>query len=355
MQKKKVWILFGGKSTEHEVSVRSARNVLWAIDTQKYEPALIWINKLGRRKALEVSYLHNQENKVVELFDDQDVDAMTLDYSLPVISDISDVDVIFPVLHGGTGEDGSVQWLLRTVWIPFVWPNVLGSAICMDKDVAKRLLDQAGIRVAPWVTLKTWTDYDLDEIIQNFWFPLFVKPANAGSSVWVSKASDLQKLQDAITDAFRYDTKILVEQAIIWREIECAVLGNETPKASTCGEIIPVWHEFYSYESKYQDESGSDLLIPADVSDEQMQLLQQEALTIYTTLECVWLSRVDMFLTPDGEIYCNEVNTLPWFTNISMYPKLWEASGLSYTDLISELIELALHRYDTQNNLTTVI
>lgn len=353
MQKKKVGILFGWKSTEHEVSVNSARNVLWALDTNKYEPVLIGINKLWRRKIVEQANLEDKNTKALNWVANTTTDLAINTSSLPTTSEISDLDVIFPVLHGGTWEDGSVQWLLRVADIPFVWPDVLGSSICMDKDIAKRLLSQAWVLVAPGIVLKSSMNYDLDEIIQDFWFPLFIKPANAGSSVWVTKANSKKELKESIELAMKFDTKILVEQAIQGREIECAVLGNEYPKASICGEITPVGHEFYSYESKYLDAAWSDLQIPAKVNDEEMQKLQQEAIKIYTTLECKWLSRVDMFFTPEWDIYCNEVNTLPGFTSISMYPKLREASGLSYTDLISELLELAITRHATQSTLLT--
>jgi len=357
MTKKIVWIIFGGKSPEHEVSINSARNVLWALDTDHYDPVLIGITKTWEWVVdLQHDLLHD-ELKSLNMSDTQTQVCVVPEtgyiQSLDGIYSVS-LDIVFPVLHGWAGEDGSIQWLLNIANMPYVGSDVLWSSMCMDKDVAKRLLDQAGVQVAPGVLIRKWDDIDYTSIVETYWLPLFVKPANAGSSVWVTRATNISELKQAIIFAFKYDIKVLVEQAIDGREIECAVLGNDIPLASICGEVAASgWHTFYSYESKYLDEDGSELSIPAQISSEDMERVQSEAIRVYTTLECKWLSRVDMFFTIDGQIICNEVNTLPGFTAISMYPKLREASGLWYTGLISKLIELSIQRHQTLASLQT--
>ncbi len=338
--KVQVGILFGGRSVEHEVSLQSAKNIVQALDKNKYEVILIYIDKKGIWY-LQESFSTN-ENSAVSIIPGQNC----------IVSEgvARAVDVIFPVLHGTNGEDGSVQGLLQSMNIPWVGTGVLGSAVGMDKDVAKRLLKEAGIPVAPFVTFK---EKDKDSISfktleKEHGLPFFVKPANLGSSVGVHKVKTKEDLQSAIEDVFAYDNKIMFETFIQGREIECSVLGNETPIASLPGEVIPVGHEFYTYESKYTDDAGSRLEIPAKLGKDTIKKIQQLAVQTFEVLACEGMARVDFFVTHDNKVYVNEINTIPGFTSISMYPKLWEVSGVSYTELIDRLINLAIERHERQ-------
>ncbi|MDP2146063.1 MAG: D-alanine--D-alanine ligase, partial [Pseudomonas sp.] len=262
------------------------------------------------------------------------------------------VDVIFPIVHGTLGEDGCLQGLLRMADLPFVGSDVLGSAVCMDKDISKRLLRDAGIAVAPFITLNRGNAArtTFDQARQKLGFPLFVKPANQGSSVGVSKVADEAEYLAAIELALGFDEKVLVEPAVKGREIECAVLGNERPIASGCGEIV-VRDGFYSYDSKYIDDQAAQVLVPADISVEASERIRALAVEAFEVLGCAGLARVDVFLCEDGEVLINEVNSLPGFTRISMYPKLWQAAGMSYSELVSRLIELALERHGMRKGL----
>ena len=272
--------------------------------------------------------------------------------SLSAKTDFGPLDVVFPVLHGTFGEDGTVQGLLKLANIAFVGADVLGSAVCMDKDVMKRLLRDAGIPIADFVVMESGKDADFSEIAARLGMPLFVKPANLGSSVGIHKVNSFAELQPAVEDALRYDRKVIVEEFIAGREIECSVLGNEKPIASLPGEIVPT-HEFYSYEAKYIDAKGATLEIPAKLPADTVKKIQALAVQSYKVLCCEGMGRVDMFLTPDNKLVLNEINTIPGFTKISMYPKLWEHTGISYSELLDRLIELALQRFDAQNRLLT--
>jgi D-alanine-D-alanine ligase len=263
------------------------------------------------------------------------------------------VDVVFPILHGPFGEDGTIQGFLKLADIPFVGPGVLGSAVGMDKDAMKRLLRDAGIPIGKFITVKSHEQApSFAEIETVLGKPFFIKPANMGSSVGISKVNDEAHYGSAIKDAFQYDIKIIIEEFIPGREIECAVLGNEEPAASVPGEIIPS-HEFYSYDAKYLDENGAALEIPAKIDEKTKKRIQELAIKTFHALCCEGLSRVDFFLKEDGEIIVNEINTMPGFTRISMYPKMWEASGITYTELISRLIELAISRHEKEHVLKT--
>jgi len=351
-----VGIIFGGKSAEHEVSLLSAKNVYEAIDKEKYNPILIGISKSGQwllgddsRFLLAASSIDNQSGKAIAL----------APQSNGLITNFSDnnlqtkIDVVFPVLHGPFGEDGTVQGLLKLANIPFVGAGVLGSAVGMDKDVMKRLLRDAGLPIGKFLSLKSTdekTDYRtiadaLDE-------PFFIKPANMGSSVGISKVHNPSEYSAAIELAFKYDTKLIIEEYIKGREFECAVLGNNQPIASLVGEVIPQ-HEFYSYEAKYLDENGAILEIPAKIDSETADKFKELAIKTFQSLACEGLGRVDFFLTDNGGIIINEINTIPGFTSISMYPKLWKASGISYTELIDRLIQLALERFEREQKLQT--
>lgn len=361
MKKKiRVGILFGGKSAEHEVSLQSAKNVVDAIDKDKYEVSLIGIDKAGRWLLPNQShYLLNESNPKLIKLNNENVQSVTLvPQSGGELTNLTDselhaaIDIVFPILHGPFGEDGTVQGLLKLANIPFVGASVLGSAIGMDKDVMKRLLRDAGIPVPKFLVFKKGHPIEFEAASNELGLPLFIKPANLGSSVGISKVKNKEEFDKAVIDAFSYDTKIIVEEAIIGREIECSVLGNQEPIVSVPGEILPN-HEFYSYEAKYTDENGAALKIPADIPEETKKNIQELAIKTFKTLECEGLGRVDFFLKENGELVVIEINTIPGFTKISMYPLLWEASGVPYTKLIDRLIQLAIERFAREQKLRT--
>jgi len=359
-KKIRVGILFGGKSAEHEVSLQSAKNVVDAIDKTKYDVVLIGIDKTGKWLLPNSSqFLLNTNNPKLIALNTQNRESVALVpegngqlANLSVAGAHKAVDVVFPILHGPFGEDGTVQGLLKLAGIPFVGSGVLGSAVGMDKDIMKRLLRDAGIPVGPFKAYKHSDLIEYDAVIAELGLPLFVKPANLGSSVGVRKAKNKEELRDAAQHAFSFDTKILIEAFIDGREIECAVLGNDTPIASGVGEITPT-HEFYSYEAKYIDENGAALTVPALIPDEVRERARALAIQTFQTLGCEGLGRVDMFLCKDGSLFVNEINTMPGFTKISMYPRLWEAAGVSYPELIDRLITLAFDRYEREQKVTT--
>jgi D-alanine-D-alanine ligase len=269
---------------------------------------------------------------------------------------LGEVDIVFPVLHGPFGEDGTVQGLLKLANVPFVGAGVLGSAVGMDKDIMKRLLRDANIPVPKFLVFdrSSANSIDFAKVKRNLGLPLFVKPANLGSSVGISKAGGEEQFRQATKEAFRYDSKILIEESIRGREIECSVLGNDQPLASVPGEII-TRHDFYSYNAKYLDDKGAQLVIPAQLPKRTVKKVQEMAVRTFKTLCCEGMARVDFFLRNGREILVNEINTIPGFTKISMYPKLWEASGIPYAELIDRLIQLALERFRREKNLRTSI
>ena len=386
MKKLRVGILFGGRSGEHEVSLLSAASVLNAIDKNKYEVVPIGITKAGRWLTAEhaanmLAGKLTQEPRNLRAGDPQTTPGAAVltrgeavvvppepvqrqSGLVPFQSDAGplrrssdraiDVDVIFPVLHGTFGEDGTIQGLLELADIPYVGAGVLGSAAGMDKDIMKSLFSAAGIPIVKHVTiLRSAWEKDSRKVAklveQKLKYPLFVKPANLGSSVGISKAHDRKELGPAIAEAAKFDRKIVVEQAVGGkknkaREIECSVLGNDAPMASIPGEIVPI-KEFYDYDAKYLDE-GSQLIIPAKLTKSQTKGVQQLAVRAFKAVDCTGLARVDFLMDPKtGKIFLNEINTMPGFTSISMYPKLWAASGVDYPELIDRLIQLALERH----------
>jgi D-alanine-D-alanine ligase len=262
------------------------------------------------------------------------------------------IDVVFPVLHGPYGEDGAVQGLLELAGLPYVGAGVLGSALGLDKDVQKRLWRDAGLPVVPFLAVRRpeWEE-DPEAVAtgaEALGYPVFAKPATLGSSVGVSKVHEAGELEAGLVEAFRYDRKVLLEKGMEHsREVECAVLGNDDPVASVAGEIVPTGHEFYDYEAKYLDEQGAQLLIPADIKPGVMEEIQRMAVAAFRAVECAGMARVDFFLMGEDELFLNEINTIPGFTSISMYPKLWEASGVTYPDLIERLLDLAMERHGT--------
>lgn len=331
-KKTRVLVLYGGRSAEHEVSLQSAAFVIQHLDPARFEILPVVINKQGHWLSKDISKLPLKEKDILQQF-----------------------DVIFPVLHGPLGEDGTIQGLFELVDVPYVGPGVLSSAVAMDKSVAKRLMQAADLPVVPHLTIKLgqWQkqpQHYLQLVAAQLGYPVFVKPANLGSSIGIFKVKNPAQLSEAISAAFQYDTKILVEKAINAREVEVAVLENaqygEMPLTSIPGEIVPS-HEFYSYEAKYLDVNGADLVIPADLSAQQVTRAQQLAAKTFEILECEGMARVDFLLDKDtSDLYVSEANTIPGFTSISMYPKLWEASGLNYTRLLNTLVELAIARHE---------
>lgn len=348
-----VAILCGGQSAEHKISLLSAKNIIEAIDKDKYNPILIGIDKSGNCiiNATSNLLLNSDNPKLIEL---NTLESLVeyLPSSLDDLKHNRKIDVVFPILHGPFGEDGTVQGLLKIANIPFVGADVLGSAIGMDKDIMKRLLRDAGIPIAKFITLKSSQSIPSFQTIKdNLSSTVFIKPANMGSSIGVSKVTDEISYNNAIEKAFEFDNKIIIEEFIKGREIECAILGNDNPIASIPGEII-VNTDLYSYDAKYIDQKGADLQIPAKIPDPITEEIQNLAIKTFQTLSCEGLARVDFFLTDDGQIFVNEINTLPGFTKTSMYPKLWEVSGISYPDLIDQLIQLAFEKFNKHPNYT---
>jgi len=358
----RVGVLCGGKSAEHEVSLQSAKNIVEAIDKEKYEVVLIGIDKEGRWHVGEASsfLIHADDPKLIELSTGDSKAAFVPGkraeqlVNLSGLRPVEPVDVVFPALHGPFGEDGTVQGLLKLGDVPFVGASVLGSAAAMDKDVSKRLLRDAGVPTAKFLVFhRSSVDrIDFDEVVRHVGRPFFVKPANLGSSVGINKVKDRVRFEHAVEQAFEYDNKVLVEEYVKGREIECSVLGNERPIASVPGEVIPR-HEFYSYEAKYIDEEGAALEIPAKLPEPTTRLVQDLAIRTFEVLCCEGMARVDFFVKDDKEVIVNEINTIPGFTKISMYPKLWEASGIPYPELIDRLIQLALERFEKEKRLKT--
>lgn len=360
MKKKlRVALLFGGKSAEHEISLISARNIAAAMDKTKYDVVAIGIDKQGRWHLDEGARLLSGTAQAVDFKDAGNIAAVLPgDNAMPVVrgsgSGLGAIDVVFPVLHGPFGEDGTIQGLLKLANIPFVGAGVLGSAVGMDKDVMKRLLRDAQIPIAKFLAFERsdQNPISFSKARKTLGLPLFVKPANLGSSVGISKVNKENQFADAVRLAFRYDNKIIIEEGIHGREIECSVLGNEKPIASLPGEIV-VQHDFYSYDAKYLDDQGARLEIPARLPKKTVKEIQRTAVRAYLALCCEGMARVDFFLRPNGQVLVNEINTIPGFTKISMYPKMWEASGLSYPRLIDRLIGLALERARHERRLRT--
>jgi len=353
-------ILFGGRSGEHEISLESAASIMGALDPAKYEVVPIGITREGRWLAGPEAIGKGPEESMRRVLQSGKPVTASVDPTGPQLiplnsrlpskrADQTQVDVIFPVLHGTFGEDGTVQGLLELAGIPYVGAGVLGSAAGMDKDVMKRLFRDAGLPVAQWLLVlrSEWQENPAGirrAIAKQIGYPLFVKPANLGSSVGIRKVHRVAELNAAVENAARYDRKILAEKAVNAREIECAVLGNDQPQASVPGEVVPV-NEFYDYEAKYL-KAGSELIIPARLTATQTRRVRDCAVRAFRAVDCAGMARVDMLMDrKTGKIFVNEINTIPGFTSISMYPKLWEASGIPYRELIDRLVALALERH----------
>jgi D-alanine-D-alanine ligase len=367
MKKTKVIILFGGRSAEHEVSLLSARNVLAALDRERFEPVLVGIDRRGRWHRESERTLAGAAGDPRALALDAAAPAVGIEEGLAAATTpggaldgaAGEDVVVFPVLHGTFGEDGTVQGLLELAGVAYVGAGVLGSAVGMDKDVTKRLLRDAGIPIVDFAVVHAGA-FARDRAAAlapaaELGYPLFVKPANAGSSVGVTRVAGPEALAGAVRAALAFDRKVLLERGVDAREIECAVLGNDEPEASVPGEIL-VHHKdgFYSYDAKYVDPEGASWKIPADIPAAVAARVRAMAVATFRALELSGMARVDFFLARDtGALYVNEVNTIPGFTAVSMYPKMWEASGLSPAALTTRLIELALERREARRALVT--
>ncbi len=356
MNKLRVGVIFGGRSGEHEVSVASAASIFANLDPQKYDAFPILIEKSGRWVLTAAAPTALSAADVLQLGSGESREAVDPTAALSRTG----VDVVFPVLHGPYGEDGTVQGLLELANVPYVGCGVLGSAVGMDKAVMKTLFTAAGLPVGRYLVVlrPEWLADPLGvtaRVVSTLAYPVFVKPANLGSSVGISKATSDQTFVEAMTMALEFDRKIVIEAAVPHaREIECAVLGNDSPRASVPGEVVPS-REFYDYQAKYLDHA-STILIPAALSDEQVADVQRLSLSAFRAVDGAGMSRVDFLLAAQtGEIFVNEVNTIPGFTTVSMYPKMWEASGLRYAELLEELIRLALERHGEKQRLRTSV
>lgn len=368
MKKLRVAVLYGGRSGEHEVSLQSAASVINYLDRERFEIVPVAVDKQGRWHLNDISLLEGKKSlpvfkeapKVVLPSNPAESGGDSALICLGEGGQTRTIDVVFPVMHGPLCEDGTIQGLLELADLPYVGCGVLASAVAMDKEMAKRLARDAEIPIVPYVSFKheVWKKEKhplAKRIDEELGYPVFIKPANLGSSVGVHKVKAPSKLNPALEDAFNYDRKVLVEAAVNAREIEVSVLENSEagadPLVSVPGEINPT-HEFYSYAAKYLDEKGATLIIPAKLDPDETQRAQEIARSVFTVLECEGMARVDLFLDrASGKFFFNELNTIPGFTSISMYPKLWEASGISYRELLSKLIDLAISRHKKKKKL----
>lgn len=367
--KLRIGVIFGGRSGEHEVSLRSARSVIAALDPDKYEVVPVGITKEGRWVAASTDALiagpRSDARSATLLPEPGEQALMTVDPASSSLSVFAELDVVFPVLHGPYGEDGTIQGLLELAGLPYVGAGVVGSAVGMDKAIFKQVMVACGLPVLPWVlvTRNRWRrepDAVVAAVESALPYPVFTKPVNLGSSVGISKCRDRDELRAGMDEAARFDRRLIVEQGIDRaRELEVAVLGNDDPVASIVGEIRPR-REFYDYVAKYMAEPGSEdeseLVIPADIAPEMSDTVRDLAVRAYKAIDCAGLGRVDLLLDDHtGQLYLNEINTIPGFTDISMYPKLWEAAGVPYGELLDRLIDLALERHREKAQSATSI
>ncbi|MCL1911522.1 MAG: D-alanine--D-alanine ligase [Leptospirales bacterium] len=360
-----IGILYGGKSGEHDVSLCSAASVVSGLDKNKYNITAIGVGRDGRWHVQDRPVIADDPafGKILKLEESGNWLLNHYGDGKLILTEIKtgravSLDVIFPVMHGTNCEDGRLQGMLELSSVPYVGAEAAGSAIGMDKDISKRLIKERGIAVVPWeiLTYNEWKNNKAalaKTLIENMGLPLFIKPCNTGSSVGVNKVKTSDDFSAAVESSFRFDNKLLVEKALAVREIECAVLGNENPEASCLGEIIPR-HEFYSYEAKYIDSDGAELIVPAKLEPQLEKNIRDAAIKVFTSLNCFGLARVDFFVDKQtDEFYFNEINTIPGFTSISMFPKLWENSGIAYSELLDRLVSLALERHSLKKRIIT--
>jgi len=344
-QRLNVAILYGGKSVEHEISIRSAKNVVANIDPDLYNIILLGIDKKGSW------YLNNSIDENVT---SGVAVSIKLDAFCPslIVEDSGKeilIDVVFPVLHGTDGEDGSIQGLFKSMNLPVVGSGVLGSAISMDKIISKKILKEGGIPVAGYIEFhrSVKDSISFDEIVEEIGLPFMIKSAALGSSVGISKVKTKEDLAESLEDSFQYGDKIIVEKFVKGRELECAVIGNEHPRASFPGEIVMVKdYDFYTYEAKYIDEEAIKIKLPAELDKSTTEEIRKNSIEAYKALRCEDYARVDLFLTENGEVVINEINTIPGFTNASMFPMMWKQMGMTFKELITELIQLCIQRYN---------
>jgi D-alanine-D-alanine ligase len=367
--KRRVAVVFGGRSAEHEISVLSARSVIEALDLDRYDVVAIGVTKDGRWQllpggppALEAGHAPGalagvSPDSGAEIALDQEPGSQAL-----VAADGSRtaIDVVFPIMHGPYGEDGSIQGFLEMAGVPYVGAGVLASAIGVDKAVQKVLFAAAGIPGVPYEVVHE-RDWEEDpEAVEaraaHLGYPLFAKPAALGSSIGIEKVEEASRLRGALELSFRFGRKAVLERAATGaRELEVSVLGNDDPVASVAGEIVTRGHAFYDFEAKYLDEHGAELVIPAEIAPETLEEIQRLAVAAFRAIDCAGMARVDFFLMQDGRVLLNEVNTIPGFTSISMYPRLWEASGLSFPELVDRLVELAIERHEAERKRGTAV
>lgn len=342
--RKKVAILYGGRSVEHGVSVNSARNIFEFIDKERFEPLPIGITESGQWYLTKGVTKDISQGKALGLL----LDPKNAGIILLASGDRLKIDIVFPVLHGTDGEDGSIQGLIKAIDLPMIGTGVLGSSVSMNKVVAKKLLKESGVPVTRFLAF-TYADrpkIKFETIVTKLGLPFMVKSASLGSSVGVSKVSKRNEFKKALEEAFRYDHEVIIEQFIEGREIECAILGNTPAQASNPGEIvISKNYDFYTFDAKYVDPEAVTIHVPAQLDSAIIRSIRKASLKAYQALRCEDFARVDLFLTKRGKIYVNEINTIPGFTNSSMFPMMWKERGISFTELISKLIDLALVRY----------
>ena len=368
MRRRRVAVLFGGRSAEHEISCISARSVIDALDPERTQAIPIGITKEGRWHLLAGPLpLPGESGRMPEVTEgtgsEVELGADSGGRQLVAADGRREsIDVVFPVLHGPLGEDGAVQGMMELAGVPYVGAGVLASAVGMDKDVQKALFARAGLPVVPHQVVREpeWRE-DGEGVAARaraLGYPLFSKPATLGSSIDVVKVHDPSELDHGIEEAFRYGRKAILERAIpSAREVECAVLGNDDPVASVVGEIVPDGHEFYDYAAKYLDEQGAHLQIPATLEPRLAERIQRFSIAAFRAIDCAGMARVDFFVEgrEASTVWLNEINTIPGFTPISMYPRLWEASGLSYPDLIERLLDLAIERHAADRGRSTAV
>ena len=353
-KKTQVGLIFGGNSSEYEVSIVSGRNIYKAIDKEKFDVHPIWITNEGyfanEEKSFKVledpSYQVKNPHKVHNIS------------NLIELENLPEIDVFFPIVHGNLGEDGVLQGLFRLMNKPFVGDDVLAAAVTMDKEFTKILAQRVGVPVADWIAIKRFEyddknndKLDYEKVAEKLGRDMFVKPSNQGSSVGVSHVTNADEYAAALKEAFKYDDKVLVEETVPGTEVETAVLGNDKPIVAGVGQITNAKGSFYSYKNKYDDNSTSKLQIPADLPQEIIDTVRRNARKVYEVTECSGMARIDSMLTPGGKVVLTEVNALPGFTNISMYPKLFEEAGVPYTELITRLIEVGMERFDHKKTL----
>ncbi|ABX26408.1 D-alanine--D-alanine ligase [Lactobacillus helveticus] len=353
-KKTQVGLIFGGNSSEYEVSIVSCRNIYKAIDKEKFDVHPIWITNEG--------YFANEEEsfKVLEdpSYQVKNPHKVHNISNLIELENLPEIDVFFPIVHGNLGEDGVLQGLFRLMNKPFVGDDVLAAAVTMDKEFTKILAQRVGVPVADWITIKRFEyddknndKLDYEKVAEKLGRDMFVKPSNQGSSVGVSHVTNADEYAAALKEAFKYDDKVLVEETVPGTEVETAVLGNDKPIVAGVGQITNAKGSFYSYKNKYDDNSTSKLQIPADLPQEIIDTVRRNARKVYEVTECSGMARIDSMLTPGGKVVLTEVNALPGFTNISMYPKLFEEAGVPYTELITRLIEVGMERFDHKKTL----